>query len=91
MPFEKGHRRTGGRKKGTPNRTSAEIKAVIAEAFDELGGVAALVAWARRNPDFFYGKLWIRLLPKELAVQHSGTLDLADVIKRARERAKGGE
>ena len=35
--FRKGHQKTGGRKKGTPNRRPAEITEAILEAFTELG------------------------------------------------------
>lgn len=33
MPFEKGHKKIGGRKKGTPNKYSDEMRAVLKEIF----------------------------------------------------------
>ena len=35
--YRKGHKKNGGRKKGTPNRLTAEIKEMIIQAFTELG------------------------------------------------------
>lgn len=29
MPFEKGHEKVGGRKKGTPNRVSSELRVLL--------------------------------------------------------------
>ncbi|MCY1306723.1 hypothetical protein D9M70_565990 [compost metagenome] len=37
----------------------------MAEAFDKLGGVAALVRWGKDEPGEFY-KLWARMLPHEI-------------------------
>lgn len=34
----------------------------LAEAFDLIGGVAALVVWGRQNPSEFY-RLWAKLIP----------------------------
>jgi len=51
--FAKGHPRMGGRKKGTPNRTTASVREALLAAFDEVGGVAWLVALARREPVAF--------------------------------------
>lgn len=41
----------------------------IAEVFENLGGVEALTAWAKLNPDKFYLFLWPRLLPKEVKAE----------------------
>jgi hypothetical protein len=35
--YHKGHKKTGGRKKGTPNRLPGEIREAIIAAFTELG------------------------------------------------------
>lgn len=56
-----------GRKKGTPNKTTASVKAALTEAFDRLGGVPSLVAFGQEQPAEFY-KLWAKILPKELEV-----------------------
>ena len=56
--------KTGGRKRGTPNKTTASVKAAVMAAFDQVGGVASLVKWAKANPGAFY-TLWVKLLPLE--------------------------
>src|SRR5262249_28501195 len=64
MAWCKGHKKAGGRKKGTPNRTTVNVKAALVASFDELGGVDALVRFGRKHPADFY-KLWAKLLPME--------------------------
>lgn len=54
--------KTGGRQKGTPNRVTATAKEAMQLAFEGLGGVDALTAWARKNQTDFY-KLYARLIP----------------------------
>jgi hypothetical protein len=61
-------KKTGGRKKNTPNKTTSAVKEALSLAFDKVGGVASLAAWARDNQTEFY-KLWVKMLPQEL--QHS--------------------
>lgn len=57
-------KKTGGRTRGTPNRVSATARDNIIAAFDGMGGVPALVDWARANPSDFY-RIYARLLPIE--------------------------
>lgn len=73
-------RKTGGRLRGTPNKTTSEVKAALSEAFDDLGGVPSLVTWGRTQPTEFY-KLWTKLLPTELKADVSiGLEDLIDAL-----------
>jgi hypothetical protein len=64
MARPRGFTKTGGRKKGTPNRFTSSVKAVLLAAFDDLGGVTALAEWAREHPTEFY-RLWAKMLPRE--------------------------
>lgn len=57
--------KTGGRKKGTPNKVNASMRAAFHEAFDGLGGTPALIRWAKKEPTEFY-KLVARLLPLDI-------------------------
>jgi hypothetical protein len=57
-----------GRTPGSKNRFTA-LKEAFVEAFDGIGGVDGLTAWARSNPDKFYPML-ARLFPKEVEVGH---------------------
>ena len=68
--------KTGGRKKGTPNHTTDDMRRIWTEAFHKVsyddktpGGVASLVAWGSDNPTEFY-KLAARLIPQQQI--HSG-------------------
>lgn len=62
----------GGRKKGTPNKTTAEVKKALCEAFEKLGGVPALVEWGKENQTEFY-KLWVKLIPVQQNVPADAT------------------
>jgi hypothetical protein len=63
--------RYGGRKKGTPNKSTALVKEALELAFDGIGGVPALIAWAKREPTEFY-KLFSKLLPQQHNVTGPG-------------------
>lgn len=54
-----------GRPPGAINRTTRAMKEAFRDAFDALGGVPALVIWARKEPTDFY-KLAARLIPHEI-------------------------
>lgn len=56
-----------GRPKGTQNKTTAAVKEALTLAFNGIGGVPALVKWAKaaENRGEFY-KLWAKMLPQEL-------------------------
>jgi hypothetical protein len=59
-------KKTGGRRKGSQNKTTATVKAALVEAFDKRGGVKALAEWAEAAPADFY-KLWAKMLPQEIS------------------------
>lgn len=56
--------KTGGRKKGTPNRVTSTVKDNVLAVFDKIGGVAAMATWAQENPTDFY-RIYARMLPTE--------------------------
>lgn len=80
MPFKKGRKKTGGRKKGTPNRATAEFKlAVEAFVIDNLPHFVEIMNDAELSPKdkaAIYVKLFEYVLPKQSAVQ----LDTAEKI-----------
>ena len=59
--------RLGGRQKGTPNKSTASVRAAFEEAFEKLGGADALVEWAEKEPTEFY-KLYAKLIPVKTEV-----------------------
>ena len=73
MPRPKGIAKTGGRKAGTPNKVTAELKDAVLQAAEEAGGeqgtVGYLKAVAVSNPQAFCALLG-KVLP--LTVQGTG-------------------
>mgnify|MGYP003522341225 FL=1 len=59
--------KTGGRKSGTPNKVSAELKDMILTALDDAGGVTYLQSVASSHPAAF-----LSLVGKVLPMQVSG-------------------
>ena len=66
--------KTGGRKKGTPNKTTALLKDAILRAADDAGGTDGMIGYltkqAKDNPGPF-----MSLLGKVLPMQVEGTGD----------------
>ena len=63
--------RSGGRAAGVPNKSTKAVKEALQEAFENLGGVEALTAWARDKPDLFY-QLGCKMLPMSVKADVSG-------------------
>lgn len=62
-------KKTGGRTKGTPNKTTATVKEAIEFAAAGLGGGERLMAWAREdaaNERIFWGQIYTKLLPMQV-------------------------
>jgi hypothetical protein len=75
--------KTGGRKKGTPNKLTASVKDAIEQAFDEVGGVQYLVTQARENPAAFMTLIG-KVLPKDLNIDlTTKTVAVKDFTGRA--------
>lgn len=64
-------KKTGGRQKGTPNKTTKAVKDAIAEAAEALGGVDRLVDWAREDP-LNERAFWATIYPKLIPLQIGG-------------------
>jgi hypothetical protein len=62
----RGFKTGGGSRKGRPNRVSADLRGMVLEALDRLGGVEYLVRAGEANPQVF-GSLIGKLLPTRLA------------------------
>lgn len=68
-------RKTGGRTKGTPNKTTLVAKEAISLAAEQLGGTARLVAWAKEDPSnerVFWGTIYPKLLPLQVSGDGGG-------------------
>jgi hypothetical protein len=69
--------KTGGRTKGTPNKTTQSAKEAIAIAAEQLGGAERLVAWAQEEPQnerVFWGTIYPKLLPLQVTGEGGGAL-----------------
>lgn len=73
-----------GRAVGTKNKLTIQVKEAIELAFDGIGGVEALTAWAENNPDLFYSKVWTKLIPRDLQL----TIGLDDKLIAALDGAR---
>jgi hypothetical protein len=54
-----------GRPKGVPNKVTLAAKEAIHEAFEQMGGIEALVTWANKgdNAKVFYSQIWPKIVP----------------------------
>ncbi len=71
----KGYPKTGGRKKGTPNRSTVELKTMILAALDDAGGQEYLSTQAALTPNAFMSLLG-RILPLQLEGNKDNPLEL---------------
>jgi hypothetical protein len=73
--------KTGGRKKGTPNKLTADVKSMVLSALDQAGGVDYLLMQAQTNPNAFL-TLVGKVLPLTLAGDGDNPLTV-QVIQRS--------
>ena len=76
--FEPNRQKTGGRKKGTPNKTTKAIKDMLQGALDEVGGQEYFVNLATTNPTAFVS-LIAKLLPAEINASIDANVSLKDL------------
>lgn len=73
--------KTGGRKAGTPNKITGELKGMILEALSDVGGVGYLTRVAESHPQAFLSLLG-KTLPMTVAgdpdqpIQHVARIEL---------------
>lgn len=58
-------KKTGGRKPGSVNKTTASVKEALEQAFEGAGGIDSLIKFAKSRPAYFY-PLWVKMLPTEV-------------------------
>ena len=63
----------GGRKTGTPNKLSGDVKAMILAALDAVGGADYLLRQAGQNPVAFMALLG-KLLPTQVTGKDGGAI-----------------
>jgi hypothetical protein len=78
-----------GRKNGSQNKITVELKQMIEGALEEVGGQKYLVSLARKRPEIFC-QLLGRLLPKAVELGFDGSLDVnlyQERLEKARKKA----
>ncbi len=91
----KGQPKTGGRKKGTPNKFTTLLKEAVLKAAEKAGGKAGLVGYlkeqALKNPGPFMGLLG-KVLPLQIGNDGDKPLEITlieRVIVKAKDRDAG--
>ena len=95
QPFEKGHKKLGGRKRGVPNKFPRAVIDVILAAAEDVGfngrgddGLIGYLRWlANRQPVAFAGLLG-RVLPLQKPAEVRETLDLTRLTDNERSTLK---
>ena len=72
--------RRGGRKRGTPNKLTGDLKEMILGALDDAGGRAYLAKQALDNPSAFM-TLVGKVLPLQLTGKDGGPIATTDVTE----------
>ena len=71
--------KTGGRQKGTPNKTTSLLKDAILKAAEEAGGEGGLVGYltlqAHENPAAFMSLVG-KVLPLQVNAKHEGAISI---------------
>jgi hypothetical protein len=71
MAKPKGAPKTGGRKKGTPNKATADVRDAITQAFERAGGADYLHRLATEDPRTFCTLLG-KIIPTQIAGDEDG-------------------
>ena len=82
MPKGRPKQPGSGRKAGTPNKVTRSMREAFAEAFEQRGGVPALLSFADRSPEnerVFY-QLASKLIPSEVTGANGAPLATGIVI-----------
>lgn len=76
----KGTPKTGGRKKGTPNKLGANVKEMLLEALDRKGGVKYFVEQAEENPTAFMALVG-KILPMQVVGDAENPLHMVSSVE----------
>lgn len=81
MPNAKGH----GRTKGTPNKNTADMVALVREALEKRGGIRYLL----QLDDEHFVKLLTRIVPNQVKAELAGGAEITLRIERSFVKPKG--
>ena len=70
-----------GKKKGTPNKVTKDLKKAFMQTFDALGGTEGLIQWASENRDVYYPMV-SKMLPRDvqLKTEQETTINIISAI-----------
>jgi len=74
MAKAKGSAKTGGRKKGTPNKENKALREMILDTLDNLGNDVWLQSQAESDPKTFISLL-AKVLPMQVTGEGGGPID----------------
>lgn len=77
----KGQPKTGGRQKGSVNKLTADVKAMVLEALEKAGGVDYLLSQSRDNPNAFM-TLVGKVLPLTLAGDKDNPVNVSNITRQ---------
>jgi hypothetical protein len=77
-PPKPGERR-GGRKKGSRNKVTEQLRNAIMYVFRKRGGQQGMLEWAEKHQDLFYTRVLPLLLPKAVELTGADGKDLEPV------------
>ena len=96
--WKNGHSKMGGRKKGSKNKFTNDIKGMVINALNDkrVGGEEGFIQWIvanKRNKEMFYSWL-MKMLPSNVGIEgnikHEHRLSMND-LKKSMEECKEGE
>jgi len=64
-------KKTGGRRPGSPNKLTRDVREAILKVADDLGGPERLLSWAREAPEnerAFWANIYPKLLPRDMNI-----------------------
>ena len=78
-PKKKLARSGAGRPKGSKNKVTGDVRQLILDAAAKLqtDKKTALVTWAKENPTDFYCKVFVKVPPKDMKVEHEGEITIS--------------
>ncbi len=77
--------KTGGRQKGSVNKTTAIAKDMIAEVANRLGGAERMLAWVQleeKNEAAFWTSIYPKLLPLQVSGEGEGGAVIVEIARR---------
>ena len=66
--------RKGRPKISDPRQVGAQVRHAIMQVFNGLGSWEGMMAWAKDNPDLFYGSVLPKLLPRDQDIRGIGNI-----------------